>query len=132
MSNDSKQGGNKVNLATFEKWDKDRGLKEIFCFKTSTVDNCVYVTEVWCKVCAAQQHHFANHPNLKGQVLDSSVKRFIDGTMLKRVLLIDTWIHQWHIKLRWKTTNPVHHNVIKRYLFKYFLTQSCTQRSCAF
>ena len=80
MLNDSKQGGNKVTLATFEKWDKDRGLKEIFGFKTSTVDNCVYVTEVWCKVCAAQQHHFANHPNLKGQVLDSSVKRFIDGT----------------------------------------------------
>ena len=80
MSNDSKQGGNKVTLATFEKCDKDRGVKEIFGFKTSAVDNCVYVTEVWCKVCAAQQHHFANHPNLKGQVLDSSVKRFIDGT----------------------------------------------------
>ena len=40
----------------------------------------VYVTEVWCKLCAAQQHDFANHPNLKGQVLDSSAKRFIDGT----------------------------------------------------
>ena len=75
MSNDSKQGRNKVMLATFEEWDKDRGVKEIFGFKTSTVDNGVYVTKVWCKVCAAQ-HHFANHPNS----LYSSIKRFIDGT----------------------------------------------------
>ena len=52
--------------------------------------------------------------------------------MLKRVLLINTRIHQWHKKLRWNTTNPGHHNVIKRYLIKYFVKQSCTQRSCAF
>ena len=57
MSNDSKEGGNKVTLAIFEKWVTDRGVKEIFCFKTSTVENCVYVTKVWSKVCAAQ--HFA-------------------------------------------------------------------------
>ena len=76
--NDSKQDGNKVTLATFEKWDKDSGLKEIFGFKTRTVDNCVYVTEVWCKLYAAQKH-FVNHPNLKGQKLDSSV-RFIEDS----------------------------------------------------
>ena len=40
-------------------------MKEIFGFETSTVDNCVHVTEVWCKVCVAQQHHFANHPNFE-------------------------------------------------------------------
>ena len=73
--NDSKQDENKITLATFEKWDKDRGLREIFGFKTTTVDNCVYVTEVWCKLYAAQKH-FANHPNLKGQKLDSCI-RFI-------------------------------------------------------
>ena len=73
MSNDPKQCGNKVTLETFQKWDKGRGVKEILGFKTSTVDNCVYVTEVWCKVCAAQ-HDFENPPILKGQVLDSSVK----------------------------------------------------------
>ena len=30
MSNDSKQGGNKVMLAIFEKWVMERGVKEIF------------------------------------------------------------------------------------------------------
>ena len=53
MSNDYKRGRNKVTLATFEKWVKYRGVKEIFGIKTSTVDNWVYVTEVWCKVCVA-------------------------------------------------------------------------------
>ena len=75
---DSKQDGNKVTLATFEKCDKDSGLKEIFGFKTTTVDNCVYVTELQCKLYAAQKH-FANHPNLKGQKLDSSI-RFIQDS----------------------------------------------------
>ena len=36
------------------------------------------------------------------------------------------------IQLNQSTTNPVHHEVIKRYLFKYFVQQSCPQRSCAF
>ena len=51
-------------------------MKEIFGFKTIPADNYVYSTEVWWNVCAA--HHFANYPNLKGQMLDLFVERFID------------------------------------------------------
>ena len=40
MTNNSKQGGNRLTLATFEKWDKDRGVTGILGFKTTTVDNC--------------------------------------------------------------------------------------------
>ena len=56
----------------------------------------------------------------------------MEQIVIKRVLLIDIGMHQQLIKLQWNTTNPVHHNVIKRYLFKYLVRNYFTQRSCAF
>lgn len=71
--------GNRVYLATFNKWDKEKNIKKIFGYKTSNEDGCTYVTEVWCKICAANKDSFGNHPNLKGPVLESA-QRFIKGT----------------------------------------------------
>ena len=104
MSNDSRNGGNNVTLETFKQWNKE-GVKEIFGFKTIPADNYVYSTEVWWNVCAA--HHFANYPNLKGQVLDPFVERFIDGinNVKKSASYAYIWMHQQHIKLRWNA-NP--------------------------
>ena len=98
---------------------------ELFGFKTTNVDNCLYVTEVWCIVCAAQQNHFVKHPNLKRQVLDSSIKKMHRWNNVKKSALdrhMDTSaVHNIAMKHHKPSTSQCHQELFIQIFSKVIL-----------
>lgn len=68
--------GNKVQLATYLKWN----VHNVLGHKEIVENSTKFVNFIWCKVCASNKNAVLQHSCVKGAAMKAA-ERFINGTI---------------------------------------------------